>query len=163
MRRTALLVLLTAIIATGCTRIQPEWTDIPDTGLSQKSSFRIDTATAPKSLDGDEKQLWEDRRTLIRGLIRAELVARGYREAINDPDFVIRFWGRRGGDYAQEHHYDEPKGTIDIRAMDPPTGKWLWHGWATETMVKRLDAEEEIREAVPMILEKFPRSASKLQ
>jgi hypothetical protein len=163
MRGATLLFFLAGVLATGCTRIQPGWTDIPDSGLAQLRSFRLDTATAPEGLTGDERQLWDERRTLVRGLIREQLTAKGYREMINDPDFVVRFWGKRGGDYAQEHHYDEQKGTIDIRAIDPESSKWLWHGFASETIVRRLDAESEIREAVSMILEEFPRSTTALE
>lgn len=157
MRHAAIFALLATALATGCARIQPAWSDLPASDLAGRSSFRIDTATAPADVGGDARKAWEDRRTLVRGLIRHELEARGYREVINDPEFVIRFWGREGADYAQQHHYDEKRGTLDIRAMDPDTGQWLWHGWASETITRRFDAEAALREAVPMILEKFPR------
>ena len=160
---TTLLALFTAVLATGCARIQPAWTDIPDSDLAERRSFRIDTASPPAGFDAEKRQVWEDRRSLVRGLVREALVAKGYHEMINEPDFVVRFWGKEGGDYAQEHHDGETKGTLDIRAMDPKSGKWLWHGWASETLTRRLDVEAEIREAVASILAKFPRSAAAIQ
>ena len=163
MRPATLLVLLAAALTAGCTQIQPNWTDIPGTDLAQRNAFRLDTATPPEGLDEEEQQRWDERRKLVRGLVRQELTAKGYRETINDPDFLVRFWGKRGGAYSKFRYSGEQKGTIDIRAMDPETGKWLWHGWASETIVRRLDAEDELRKAVPMILEKFPRSATTLQ
>ena len=47
-------------------------------------------------------------------------------------------------------------GELDIRAADSTTGKWLWHAWATETVTERLDADEEISKAVPLLLSNFP-------
>jgi hypothetical protein len=46
-----------------------------------------------------------------------------------------------------------------LHVVDPSTGQWLWHGWATETIVERLDENEEIREAVPLIPSKFPHAS----
>lgn len=163
MRRTTTLVLLAAALAIGCARIQPAWDDIPGSDLAGRHSFRIDTATPPADLGPDERRTWEDQRTLVRGLIREDLAAKGYRETINDPDFVVRFWGKRGASYAEEHHYAEQKGSLDIRAVDPETGAWLWHGWASETITRGFDADEEIRRAVAAILERFPTSAAALR
>lgn len=159
------LVLFASLVLSGCVRLQPSWKFDPDLDLSGRNSFSIAEATAPPTgMSAGDAQLWTQRRDLVRTLIRDDLVAKGYRETAESPDLLVHSRIGTGSTAVDSFGMDaefehERQGTVDIVVADPATGKWLWHGWAKETITERLDANEEIREAVPLILSKFPRAS----
>lgn len=148
--------LILALLLAGCTRIVPDWQFEPDLDLSPRASFSIAPAAVPSGLSPDEQATWKHRRTLVASLVRSGLAAKGYREVADQPDLVVKLWAQVALKDSTTHQEAERLGTIDIVVMDPPTGTWLWHGWAAETITARLDGDAEIRKAVPLILEKFP-------
>ena len=159
MRIGSRLAVLAAVAAIGCTTIQTEYAEDLDADLSGRKTFSIEKAETPSEMDPGAAQAWSERRQLIRGLIRDELTAKGYQETGENPDLRVHFFAVRGYDFRQEHHFPEQRGMIDIRAADPASGEWLWHGWAKETLTERQDEEAEIRKAVPMILSRFPSAS----
>lgn len=149
-----------AMALLGCVNIRPEWKFDPNLDLSGRETFRVASAgNAPSTLSADDQRLWTWRQEMIRGLIRDDLAAKGYREAAADADLRVDFFVASGLKGMETFHEAERRGKIDIHVSDPVTGTWLWHGWATETLVDRLDENEAIREAIPLILSKFPKAS----
>lgn len=66
------------------------------------------------------------------------------------------FSGGRRPAMDRVYKQDQTEGEVDIRAADPKSGQWIWQGWARETMIERLNPDDEIDKAVPMIMERFP-------
>ena len=103
------------------------------------------------------KAEWDGRQQLIRQRIRRDLTAKGYRETESNPDFRIDWVARiqLKSDF-WTYTEGEREGEIDVRAVDPATGRWIWHGWATKTLTQKLDHEAVVQQAVSLILARFP-------
>ena len=145
-----------AVFVTGCVRIVPNWEFKPDLDLSGHETFSIAPAATPNGLSPDDRRTWEHRRWLVASLVQQELVAKGYRVVDADPDFLVKLYVaiyQKDGFTHQEHQF---RGKVDVVAADPETKMWLWHAWAEETITSSLDHDAELRQAVPMLLEKFP-------
>ena len=154
------IAAIASVVLLGCVTIQPSWKFDPDLDLSGRHTFAVaESLEPPSGMSADDARLWTERRDLIQQLIRDDLIAKGYRETQEQPDLLVHFFAGIGLKGMGTDFGTERMGKIDIRVVDPSTGQWLWHGWATETMVERLDENEEIREAVPLILSKFPRAS----
>ena len=158
MRRAALVIALVSVLWMGCAQLQTDWTDIPDSDIAQRNTFTVEKAAIPDGLSAADQTFWQDRRALIHSVISQNLTAKGYREVAVDPQFIVRFWAKRGTSYAQKYSYSEPKGTLDIRAVDPVSNKWLWHGWANKTLPAERTGDELVREAVEAIMATFPKA-----
>jgi hypothetical protein len=158
-------ISLVCIASLGCVSIQTDWSVDEALDLSGRKTFAIDQATDPPGGTSEaDAKLWNQRRDLVRRLIRDDLVAKGWREDAEAPDLRVHYRIGRGSAAMVAYRVDarfekEQMGKVDIVVTDPADGKWLWHGWATETIVERLDANEEISKAVPMILSRFPRAS----
>jgi hypothetical protein len=162
MRVVTRVAAIAWVAVLGCVGLQPSWKFDPDLDLSGRRTFSIAKATAPPiGMSESDAKLWNQRRDLVQKLIRDDLVAKGYREADEKPDLLVQSrvgTGNKAVDsFALRGSFEHERyGTVDIVVADPATGKWLWHGWVTETISEQLDANAEISKAVPLILSKFP-------
>ncbi len=147
-----------AIALAGCaSRVNPTWATDWDLDLPNRKAFRVARPDGPpKGLEANDQRLWIERRDLVTGLIRNNLISKGYRVTEADPEMVMHFRVGSGLKGMNTYFENERLGELDIRAADPTSGKWLWQAWATETVTDRLDAREEISEAVPLLLSNFP-------
>jgi len=147
-----------AIALAGCaSRVNPTWATDWDLDLPNRKAFSVARPEGPpKELEENDRRLWIERRDLVTGLIRNNLISKGYHVAKANPEIVMHFRVGSGPTGMITYFEKQRLGELDIRAADPTSGKWLWHAWATETVTERLDAREEISEAVPLLLSNFP-------
>ena len=147
-----------AIALAGCaSRVNPTWATDWDLDLPNRKAFSVARPEGPpKELEENDRRLWIERRDLVTGLIRNNLISKGYHVAKANPEIVMHFRVGSGPTGMITYFEKQRLGELDIRAADPTSGQWLWHAWATETVTERLDAREEISEAVPLLLSNFP-------
>lgn len=158
MRAVRVSCVVIAIALTGCaSRVNPSWVTDRDLDLPNRKAFSVARPQGPPNeLEANDRRLWIERRDLVTGLIRNDLISKGYHVTETNPEIVMHFRVGSGPKGMNTYFENERLGELDIRAADPTSGKWLWHAWATETVTDRLDAREEISEAVPLLLSNFP-------
>jgi len=154
--RPVACVLLLAFV--GCETVDADWDLDSQADLASRSTFALEAvATEPTALSTASPEDWARRQNRVRILILSDLTAKGYRHHRGSPDFVVRYVaGVERSDGARSDGDGPLAGEIDIHAIDPTSGRWLWHGWATETWTARLDRDTQVRKAVTKILSKFP-------
>lgn len=135
-------------------------------------------AANPKSPEGSPLSLGAEGDTLIRNAIERELVARGFRQAIDeDPDFLVTFDGalqpvtefegqRRqlaeGVAWVVDGNINSyQKGTLVITFTNPRTKKPVWSAWTTEKVKNPDRPKKQIDKSVRKMLRKFPPKPEK--
>jgi hypothetical protein len=152
------IALLSILAVAGCTRVNAGWSLPSQADLASRRSFSLEAvSSSPGELSTASPEDWARRQRLLRTLILTELTNKGYRHSESSADFVVRYVaGVERKDGASTWGDGSLQGEIDVHAVDPVSGRWLWHGWATETLTARLDRDAEIRKAVREILSRFP-------
>jgi hypothetical protein len=152
-RRRIALASVLAFVA--CAPVRAGWDLESQAELAGRRRYALEpVSSAPGELAGADLADHARRLRLVRTLILTSLTNKGYRLNASSPEFVVRYAVGHGGSGADDD--GSLPGRIDVHAVDPATQRWLWHGWASRTLVSRLDPDDEVRAAVAEILSRFP-------
>ncbi len=159
-RAISIAAAAASLMWVGCASVQPgslrpEWKINADVDWTGKSRYRF--GAEKQAASADLEAVWVKQRELVRSLVREEMAAKGYTEDPESADWVVQFYvGTEPRGTMHYYRSTETKGQVDIHISTGESDPWIWHGWATRTVGEYIDADEEIRKAVPLILSKLP-------
>jgi len=150
--------LMAVVASTGCTSLGVEFD--PDRSRDfvdlQRFSFAPGPDLRPSAGQADVAERQRNRDVARQGL-RQELEKKGYEHDSVKPDYIVHFWlGRSFGDAFQPYEGQAARGELDVWFSRPGKKDRFWSGWAYVSLYGRIDAEQEVRKAVELLVADVP-------
>jgi hypothetical protein len=150
--------LLAVLASTGCTSLRVEFD--PDRSRDfvdlHRFSFAPGPDLRPSAGQADVAERQRNRDVALQGL-RQELEKKGYEHDSVKPDYIVHFWlGRSSGDAFQPYEGQAARGELDVWFSRPGKNDRFWSGWAYVSLYGRIDAEQEVRKAVELLVADVP-------
>lgn len=184
-RKSVAIILLSAVLLTGCTTIRTGAHKDESVSFSQYKTFAWIADDPLIQGAGQQTRISPLSRKKIVQAIKQELNAKGFTHLPNadQADFVVSYtvgtreridvtsyphayrgdwgWHLYGRDYYRTEvvHRSYTEGTLGIDIFDGATKQPVWHGWASKTIssADRENPSPSIQKAVAAIMERFSR------
>ena len=150
--------LLAALTASACTSLRVEFDPERSRDFADlhRFAFAPGPDLRPSAGQTDVAERQRNRDVALQEL-REALREKGYEHDSGKPDYLVHFWlGQSSRDAFQPYDGQAARGELDVWFSRPGTNDRFWSGWAYVTLYGRIDAENEIRKAVELLVADVP-------